>query len=48
VFDWEDQDFLERSAELVTGELSLHEAVDWIELRRQNATRPTSGPISEM
>ena len=27
---WEEQDFLERIAELVTGDLSLHEAVDWI------------------
>jgi len=27
---WEDQDFLERVAELITGDLSLHEAVDWI------------------
>ena len=26
---WEDQEFLERIAELVAGDLSLHEAVDW-------------------
>jgi hypothetical protein len=26
---WEEQDFLERIAELVAGDLSLHEAVDW-------------------
>jgi hypothetical protein len=26
---WEDQDFLERISELVAGDLSLHEAVDW-------------------
>lgn len=27
---WDDQDFLERVTELIAGELSLHEAVDWI------------------
>jgi hypothetical protein len=27
---WEEQDFLERLAELVARDLSLHEAVDWI------------------
>ena len=27
---WEEQDFLERIAELVAGDCSLHEAVDWI------------------
>jgi hypothetical protein len=27
---WEEQDFLERLAELVAGDLSPHEAVDWI------------------
>jgi hypothetical protein len=27
---WEDQDFIERVAELVAGDLSLHEAVDWV------------------
>jgi len=27
---WEEQDFLERLAELVAGDLSLHESVDWI------------------
>jgi hypothetical protein len=26
---WEEQDFLERIAELVAGDCSLHEAVDW-------------------
>ena len=26
---WEEQDFLERFAELVAGDCSLHEAVDW-------------------
>jgi hypothetical protein len=26
---WEDQEFLERIAELVAGDLSLHETVDW-------------------
>ncbi len=27
---WDDQDFLERVTELIAGELSLHEAVDWV------------------
>lgn len=27
---WEDQDAIERIAELVAGDLSLHEAVDWV------------------
>ena len=26
---WEEQEFLERIAELVAGDLSLHEAIDW-------------------
>jgi len=29
VLAWEEQDFLERLAELVAGDCSLHEAVDW-------------------
>ncbi|QSG16407.1 hypothetical protein [Halapricum desulfuricans] len=27
---WDDQDFLERVTELIAGELSLHEAIDWV------------------
>ncbi len=27
---WDDQDFLERVTELIAGDLSLHEAVDWV------------------
>lgn len=29
VLAWEEQEFLERIAELVAGDLSLHEAIDW-------------------
>ncbi|WP_255152708.1 hypothetical protein [Halorarius halobius] len=29
VLAWEEQEFLERIAELIAGDLSLHEAVDW-------------------
>jgi hypothetical protein len=33
---WEEQDFLERLAELVAGDCSLHEAVDWTVVEEAN------------
>ncbi|WP_048075357.1 hypothetical protein [Haloquadratum walsbyi] len=43
---WEEQDFLERLAELIAGDCSVHEAIDWVVV--EEAERYTVGQWADI